>query len=93
MRILMAIAVTLPLLAHVPAAMALDCARVKAMNAEGTRASDIARQLGITTPDVQSCLAGEVEETPSPGVRQPRGNLINPTLPSSDSAIPRPPNQ
>jgi len=74
-------------------AIALDCARVKALDADGKRASDIARQLGITTPDVQSCLAGEVEETPSPGVRQPKNSIINPTLPSSDSPIPRPPNQ
>ena len=93
MRILMAVAVMFLLLASVSAAMALDCARVKALNAGGTRASDIARQLGITTPDVQSCLAGEVEETPSPGVRQPKSSIINPTLPSSDSPIPRPPNQ
>ena len=93
MRIVMAAAVAICLLAHVHVALALDCARVKALNAEGTRASDIARQLGLTTPDVQSCLAGEVEETPAPGVRQPTRSLINPTLPSSDSAIPRPPNQ
>ena len=93
MRVSMAVVIGFLLLAQAPAAMALDCARVKALSAEGTRASDIARQLGMTTPDVQSCLAGETEETPSPGVRQPRHSLINPTLPSSDSPIPRPPNQ
>ena len=93
MRIVMAAAIALLLLAGVHPALALDCARVKSMNAEGTRASDIARQLGLTTPDVQSCLAGEVEETPRPGVQHPARSLISPTLPSSDSPLPRPPNQ
>jgi len=93
MRIVMAAAIALLLLAPAHPALALDCARVKSMNAEGTRASDIARQLGITTPDVQSCLAGELEATPRPGVQQPARSLINPTLPSSDSPLPRPPNQ
>jgi len=93
MRALTVVAVPILLLANACAATALDCARVKAMNAEGKRASDIARTLGITTPDVQSCLAGEVQETPAPRAKQPSGSLIAPTLPSSDSPLPRPPGQ
>ncbi len=93
MRILTVAAVPVLLIASACTATALDCARVKALNAEGKRASDIARQLGITTPDVQSCLAGEAEETPAPRTQQPTGSLIAPTRPSSDSPIPRPPNQ
>jgi hypothetical protein len=92
MRILTAAVVPVLLLASVCPAAALDCARIKALSAEGTRASDIARQLGITTPDVQACLAGEVEESP-PHKQQPTGASIGTTLPSSDSSIPRPPGQ
>lgn len=44
--------------------LALDCARVRELASSGTRPADIARSLGITTPDVQSCLAGEAEEKP-----------------------------
>ena len=49
--------------------------------------------LPVTEGEEQDEESDEVEETPAPGVRQPTGSLINPTLPSSDSAIPRPPNQ
>jgi hypothetical protein len=93
MRILTAAAVPILLLASVCTASALDCARVRTLHGEGTRASDIARQLGITTPDVQSCLAGEGDETPAPRTQQPGGSVMAPTLPSSDSSIPRPPGQ
>lgn len=93
MRILTVVAVPALLLFGACTATALDCARVKALNAEGKRASDIARQLGLTTPDVQSCLAGEVEDTPAPRAQQPAIAPIAPTLPSSDSPIPRPPGQ
>ncbi|MBI3767388.1 MAG: hypothetical protein HY271_02715 [Deltaproteobacteria bacterium] len=92
MRILTVAAVPVLLLASVCTAAALDCTRIKALAAEGTRPSDIARQLGITTPDVQACLAGEVDESPPPRSQQPVGSMA-PTLPSSDSAIPRPPGQ
>jgi hypothetical protein len=74
-------------------AQALDCARVQAMNDEGKRAADIARALGITTPEVQGCIAGELGEEKA--VKPPdRGSaVVAPQLPSADSAIPRPPNQ
>ncbi len=45
-------------------ALALDCARVRELASNGTRPADIARSLGITTPDVQACLAGAVEDKP-----------------------------
>jgi len=93
MRILTAVAVPVLLLASACTATALDCARVKALNADGTRASDIARQLGITTPDVQACLAGQVEEPPKTRTQRPETSVNAPTLPSSDSPIPRPPGQ
>jgi hypothetical protein len=93
MRILTVAVVPALLLASVCTAAALDCARVKALQAEGTRPSDIARQLGITTPDVQACLAGAVEDTPPQRRQQPVGAAIAPTIPSSDSSIPRPPGQ
>ena len=50
------------LVASTPAFAALDCARVKEMQQQGSSPADIARTLGITTPDVQACLAGAVEE-------------------------------
>ena len=73
-------------------AIALDCARVKALDAEGKRASEIAMQLNITTPDVQSCLAGRAEDT-APRARTQQAIPIAPTLPSSDSPLPHPPGQ
>jgi hypothetical protein len=93
MRFLTAVAIPILVLTSTCTAMALDCARVRSLNAEGKRASDIARELSITTPDVQACLAGEVDEAPAPRVKHPAGSLIAPTLPSSDSPIPQPPNQ
>jgi hypothetical protein len=93
MRILTAVTIPILLLASVCTANALDCARIKALQAEGKRASDIAHQLGITTPDVQSCLAGELDDAPAPRAQQPAAAPIAPTLPSSDSPIPRPPGQ
>jgi hypothetical protein len=77
-------------------AHALDCARVQALNDKGERAADIAHQLGITTPEVQACLAGELGEEKAvkpPPETQRSGSLVAPQLPSGDSAIPRPPNQ
>jgi hypothetical protein len=91
MRILTAAAIPVLLVASACTATALDCARVKALNGEGRRPADIARELGITTPDVQSCLADEAE---TPTTRsQPAGSEMPPTLPAADSPIPRPPNQ
>ena len=91
MRIMMACAAGVLLLAAAPAA-ALDCARVRALDGQGKRASEIARELGITTPDVQACLAGEPEEQ-SPSRERAGGLGLAPQLPASDSPLPRSPNQ
>lgn len=93
MRVLTAVAIPVFVLAGVCTASALDCARVRALNGEGKRASDIARELAITTPDVQACLAGDVEETPAPRTGRPSGSIMAPTLPSSDSPLRHPPGQ
>lgn len=73
-------------------AAALDCERVRALDKEGKRASEIAREMGITTPDVQACLASERGETGWAG----REVTIPPLAPApggADAAMPRPPNQ
>ena len=68
---------------------ALDCARVKELSQGGARASDIARTLGITTPEVQACLAGVVEE---PVMANPVGKLpLAPQRPIDDGPIRRGP--
>jgi hypothetical protein len=73
-------------------AHALDCERVRSLHAENRRASDIARELGITTPDVQACLADDEEGTAPP--REQASKLpLAPQLPAGDAPIPRPPNQ
>jgi len=76
-------------------AQALDCARVQERHDKGERPADIARALGLTTPDVQACIAGELgeEKAVRPRDQERAGSLIAPQLPSGDSAIPRPPNQ
>jgi hypothetical protein len=74
-------------------AQALDCARVLAMHDEGKRAADIARALGITTPDVQGCIAGELGEEKAVKPPDRGGAATAPQLPTGDSPIPRPPNQ
>jgi hypothetical protein len=66
----------------------LDCARVREMNAQGTRASEIARALGLTTPDVQACLAGVVEE---PVANQASKLPLSPQVPAGDGPIRRGP--
>lgn len=50
----------------------LDCARVKQMKQQGASAVEIARELGLTTPDVQACLADAVEP---PQMANPAGKL------------------
>ncbi len=90
MRVLPVVAVPVLILVGACTATALDCARVKALDAEGKRASEIARQLSLTTPDVQACLAGRVDDTPK---RASQPVPIAPTLPSSDSPLPHPPGQ
>ena len=74
------------------AAAALDCERVRALDKEGKRASEIARTLSITTPDVQACLANE-GEPPGPVRRETSGLPLAPALRGTDAVIPRPPNQ
>jgi len=67
----------------------LDCARVKELSQGGARASDIARTLGLTTPDVQACLADAVEE---PVMAPPAGKLpLSPQRPVVDGVIRRAP--
>ena len=68
---------------------ALDCARVKEMQQQGSSPADIARTLGITTPDVQACLAGVVEE---PEMARPKSNIpLAPQRPIGDGPIRRAP--
>jgi hypothetical protein len=86
-----AVVAVLVALATAPA-VALDCERVKALHAEGTRASDIARELGITTPEVQACLADALESAERPRGQIGRGPLV-PQLPGQDGTLPRQPNQ
>ncbi len=67
----------------VPAGAALDCARVKELTAQGSSPAEVARTLGITTPDVQACLADAVEE---PVMANPAGKLpLTPQRPVVDS--------
>lgn len=71
-------------------AEALDCARVEELKQQGASAVEIARTLGLTTPDVQSCLAGVVEE---PTRANPVGKLpLAPQRPIGDGPIRRGPN-
>ena len=79
---------TLVLVAR-PALAGLDCARVQEMKQQGSSAVDIARALGITTPDVQACLAGAVDE---PQMARPAGKLpLAPQRPVNDGPIRRGP--
>lgn len=77
-------------LASAPAATAkLDCARVKELKQQGSSAVEIARALGLTTPDVQACLADEVEE---PQMANPPSKLpLSPQRPVVDGPIRRSP--
>ena len=86
----MALTGFLLVLASAPA-LALDCERVQALQREGKRASEIARELGITTPDVQACLAGAVEPVPR-GAQAGRIPLV-PQLSGPNEPIRREPNQ
>ncbi len=72
-----------------PTPAGLDCARVKELKQQGTSAVEIARTLGLTTPDVQACLADVVEE---PQMANPAGKLpLAPQRPISDGPIRRAP--
>ena len=95
MRISTSMAAVLFVLASVPVAMptrtmaGLDCARVKELKQQGSSAVDIARTLGLTTPDVQACLADVVEE---PQVANPASKLpLAPQRPVGDGPIRRAP--
>jgi hypothetical protein len=68
---------------------ALDCARVKELAQAGESPAAIARALGLTTPDVQACLADAVEE---PVMANPAGKLpLAPQRPLGDGPIRRAP--
>jgi hypothetical protein len=72
-----------------PTRAGLDCARVKELKQQGTSAVEIARTLGLTTPDVQACLADVVEE---PQMANPAGKLpLAPQRPIADGPIRRAP--
>lgn len=72
-----------------PTLAALDCARVKELSAQGSSPADVARTLGLTTPDVQACLADAVEE---PVMANPAGKLpLAPQRPVGDGPIRRAP--
>jgi len=70
-------------------ALALDCARVKELSGRGSSPADVARTLGITTPEVQACLADAVEQ---PVMANPAGKLpLSPQRPAGDGMIRRAP--
>lgn len=71
------------------ASAGLDCARVKELKQQGSSAVEIARTLGLTTPDVQACLAGAVDE---PQMAAPPSKLpLAPQRPIGDGPIRRGP--
>ena len=77
------------LVTSAPTDAALDCARVKELSAQGSSPADVARTLGITTPDVQACLADAVEQ---PVMANPAGKLpLSPQRPAGDGMIRRAP--
>lgn len=83
------VAMAMVLLVSAPAFAALDCARVKEMKQQGASPADIARSLGLTTPDVQACLAGVVEE---PAMANPASKMpLAPQRPIVDGPIRRAP--
>jgi hypothetical protein len=89
MRTTMVVAAMTLVTTSMPAEAGLDCARVQELSQGGTRPADIARTLGITTPDVQACLAGVVED---PAVVNPTGKIsLSPQRPADDGLIRRGP--
>jgi hypothetical protein len=84
----MTMAVAMVLLSAMPV-LALECTRVQELTKSGSSPADIARTLGITTPDVQACLAGAVEERV---MANPAGKLpMAPQRPAGDGMIRRGP--
>jgi hypothetical protein len=69
-------------------AWAQDCERVGALRDAGKSPAAIAIELGLTTPEVQACLAGVVEET-EPDPRRPVPVPFN--APGSTDELRRPP--
>jgi hypothetical protein len=89
MRMTTATGLAMLLLTSTAAHAALDCAKVQELQKSGARPADIARTLGITTPDVQACLAGVVEERQ---MANPPSKLpLAPQRPSGDGPIRRSP--
>ena len=82
-------AMAMVLLTIAPGFAALDCARVKELQQQGSSPADIARALGLTTPDVQACLAGVVEEPPMASA--PNKLPLAPQRPIADGPIRRAP--
>jgi len=73
----------------------LDCTRVQKLHDEGQRPADIARALGVTTPEVQECMAGEKPVEPSTAkAGDPIKLPLTPhEIPANDNPVPRGPNQ
>ncbi len=89
MRMTTTIAMAALVLVARPVLAKLDCARVQELKQQGSSAVEIARALGLTTPDVQACLAGVVEE---PQMANPAGKLpLAPQRPVADGPIRRAP--
>ena len=89
MRTTTKVAVVTLVLTSTPVMAALDCTRVHELSRSGARPADIARTLGITTPEVQACLAGVVEE---PAIANPSSKLpLAPQRPTGDGPIRRGP--
>ena len=86
--------VTMTFLVTGPAFAALDCARVQKLHDEGQRPADIARTLGVTTPEVQECMAGEKIEPSTASAGDPiKLPLVPNEIPGNDNPVPRGPNQ
>ena len=89
MRMTTVVAVVTLVLTSTPVKAGLDCARVRQLSQSGSRPADIARTLGITTPDVQACLAGVVEDPAM--VNPPNKTSLSSRRPADDGLIRRGP--
>jgi hypothetical protein len=89
MRMTTTMALAMFLLTSAPALAALDCAKVEELKKSGQSPVEIARTLGLTTPDVQACLAGVVEEPTM--ANAPSKLPLAPQRPSGDGPIRRSP--
>jgi hypothetical protein len=94
MRKLAMVVAVLGILVPVGAAhAALDCPRVQKLNGEGKRPADIARELGVTTPEVQECLAGDGEQQAPAAADANRLPLAQQAPSAAVNPVPRGPNQ